>query len=289
MNDLAIWILDWDEEGIQKMKEQFEAWYPDAGIFTYCNRNADETTNMNHSVKESARMGFAYYHMANADVVYRYQETIPILYKWLVEHSDTALIHPFTQGEDAQPFADPYEFYLQDATGATYRLDMTDTRTGEKWLPLYDEEYLATGWSDLDFGEEIMWRTGLILMNDRRYPVKHIMGNTRRRDQKSYLKAMERRNRLILQAKWHWAGRDNWKGVEAYNTTVQLSKKIPTRFELMNYTDDELQKFWRSVCPEHPRIWQMDGRLDPNDFWDNPIVTGYDSRKKFQDKYGYGG
>src|SRR3972149_2146859 len=228
MNDLAIWILDWDEEGIQKMKEQFEAWYPDAGIFTYCNRNADETTNMNHSVKESARMGFAYYHRANADLVYGYQETIPALYKWLVEHPDTALIHPFTQGEDAQPFADPYEFYLQDATGATYRLDMTDTRTGEKWLPLYDEEYLATGWSDLDFGEEIMWRTGLILMNDRRYPVKHIMGNTRRRDQKSYLKAMERRNRLILQAKWHWAGRDNWKGVEAYNTTVQLSKKIPT-------------------------------------------------------------
>lgn len=286
MDDLAIWILDWDEVGIAKLKEQFESWYPKAHIFTYCNRNNHETVNMNHAVLESIRMGFKYYHMANADVVYQYKETIPALYE-LVLKGDVAMSHAYTEGELANPNAMPYDDYLQDATSLTHKLELVDRFTGEPWLPLYDESFLGTGYSDLDLGHMVRRKTGLKIINDPRYAVKHLKGNTKRRDQKSFLKALERRNRLILCAKWTVVGIENWRGVEAYNETVPVEKRIPSLNELSNYTDEELGVIWRSVSPEHDVIFKRNGMVDPNTVWMNPILVGYDTRAKFKEEFGY--
>jgi hypothetical protein len=274
MEDLAIYIMDWDEEGIAAMKEQFMGWgYPN--IFSRCDRTKHETENMNLTHLAAAEAGFKYYHMANADVVYNHQETIPALYDYIKERPDVGAIHPWVQGEEPLPHAVPYDAYLQDATGITLRLNMNG------WVPVYDEEYLGTGWSDLDLGEEILYR-GFRILNDRRWPVRHNMGNTKRRDEKSFLKALERRSRLILSAKWWWVGRADWKGAEAYNATVPVEKQIPSMNLLMNYTDTELETFWRSIHPEHPQIRRQSNTIDHNDYWENPIIVGYSTRDKVE-------
>jgi len=179
------------------------------------------------------------------------------------------------QGELAEPDAVPYEFYLQDGTALLLRLDING------WLPAFDEEFLFTGWSDLDIGENIKHHGGLV-MNDKRYPVKHDLGNTRRRAQCSYLMAMERRSRLILSLKWFVVGIQKWHGVDDYNKTVPRIKQVPSMYELATYTDDDLETWWRSIHPEHPQIWRMDKELDPVDYWENPILGGRNIREMWE-------
>jgi len=214
--------------------------------------------------------------MANDDVEYRYAETIPAMYDWLETHPDTGLIHPWTRGEEADPYAIPYDFYVQDATGVTVRLDLNGH------LPLFDEEYLYVGWADLDYGE-IIKHLGFRTVNDRRFPVKHDLGNSSARSKKSFLMAMERRNRLILSAKWWIVGIDKWRGIEAYNQSLPPHKKIPTQNELANYTNEQLEQFWRSIHFEHPQIHKMNGTLDPNEYWENPVLGGRNMRTLWEE------
>jgi hypothetical protein len=94
--------------------------------------------------------------------------------------------------------------------------------------------------------------------------------------------AMERRNRLILSAKWFVVGIDKWRGVNEYNKTLPRVKQIPTMFEMAAYSDENLEKFWRSVDFEHPQIRRMNGTFDPNDYWENVVLDGVNTRELFE-------
>lgn len=274
MRDLAIWVLGWDDEGVARQVKMFHSQgYPN--VFYLVDRNHHETQNLNRTIDMTAERGLKFWHMANDDVEYLYPETIPAMYDYIKARPNVGAIHPWTQGEMADPFYTPYEAYLQDATGILCRLDING------WLPVWDEAYLYTGWADLDFGLSVE-QHGAIILNDRRYPVKHQLGNTKRRAQCSFLMAMERRNRLILSVKWFVVGIQKWRGVDEYNKTVPRVKQIPSMYELAAYTDDELETWWRSLWPEHPQIWRKDGELDPVDYWENPILGGRNIRQMWE-------
>jgi hypothetical protein len=247
--------------------------YPN--VFPWIDRNHHETENLNLTIDRTAERGLKFWHMVNDDVEYRCVETIPAMYDYIRAYSDVGAIHPWTEGEIAEPNAMPYDAYLQDATGLLAKVDING------WMLHWDESFLFTGWADLDIGFEINRHGGRIL-NDRRYPVKHVLANTRKRGQKKFLLAMERRNRLILTAKWDVVGIDGWRGVNEYNKTVPPEKKIPSMFEIANYTTDEQDLFAHSVVYEHPPIYKMNGEVDPTLFWENPIITGHNVREMWE-------
>lgn len=271
MHDLGIWVMGWDEDGVRKQVEKFQAQgYPN--VFWWIDRNHHETVNMNRTIDKTAERGLSLWSLVNDDVDYKYPETIPAMYDYLKARQEVGAIHPYTQGEPPSPSSQPYDAYLQDATGIIMRLNING------WLPQWDEEFLFTGWADLDIGDHIRRHGGLVI-NDPRYAVRHDLGNTRRRAKCSYLMAMERRNRLILSAKWWVVGINKWRGIEDYNKTLPRVKQIPTMFELATYTDEELEAMWRSVDFEHPNIRQMNGTIDPNDYWENPVLGGVNVRE----------
>ena len=274
IKDVLFVCSGWNEEGVANQVKRFESQgYP--YVAPFIDRNHHETVNMNRMIDMAAERGMRYAHLVDYDVEYRYTETVPAMYDYIKNRPDVGAVHPWMQGEDADPTAEPYDFYLQDGTSLLLRLDING------WLPQFDEEFLFTGWSDLDLGENIHHH-GALIMNDKRYPVKHDLGNTRRRSQCSFLMANERRNRLILSLKWFVVGITKWRGVNEYNKTVPRIKQVPSMYELATYTDDELETWWRSIWPEHPQIWRKDGELDPVDNWETPVIGGRNIREMWE-------
>lgn len=274
MRDLAIWVLGWDDEGVARQVKMFQSQgYPN--VFYLVDRNHHETENLNRTIDMTAERGLKFWHMANDDVEYLCPETIPAMYDYIKARPDVGAIHPWIEGERPEPLAEPYDFYLQDATAILARVEING------WMLQWDEEFLFTGWSDLSLSFEIN-RHGGKIMNDRRYPVKHNLGNTKRRSQKPFLMAMERRNRLILTAKYDIVGVEKWRGVEEYNKTIPREKQIPTMFEIANYTAEEQELLWRSVVYEHPPIYKMNGEIDPTMYWENPVITGRNIREMWE-------
>src|SRR3990170_1532019 len=114
IKDMAIWVMGWDDDGVRRQAGMFR----DQGysnVFEMIDKNHHETTNMNAAIDRTVERGISFWHMSNDDVEYRYTETLPAMYDYIKSHPDVGVIHPWLQGEDAEPGAIPYEFYLQDA------------------------------------------------------------------------------------------------------------------------------------------------------------------------------
>jgi len=150
----------------------------------------------------------------------------------------------------------------------------------------FDEELLFTGWSDIDFGSEIE-HAGFKNYNDRRYPVRHNLERSVAHSASTFLEAMKKRNKLIVDYKWWKCGRDNWLGVEAYNATLPIEERIPSMNMVAAMSDERQALFADSIHPEHAQIFLKDGEVMPNLTWKNPLIVGYNHRQVWKEKYGY--
>lgn len=278
MNDLATWCVGWNIAGNEQLAEHLRNWGGIPHVFTYCNYAGSEAQNYNRVIRESEGMGFNYILVVDSDVVFNYRETIPEMYKWLAENPKAGSIRPWRKGEPAQSQHYPPEVkYVEDGTALMWRL-----KTGM----YYDEEFAFTGWSDLDAGNELD-HLGYVNYSDRRYPVLHDMTGSNNHVNSSCLNALKKRNKLILDFKWHLVGRKNWRGVEAYNETALLEKRIPTVNQIISYTNEQQEMFGQSCSPEHMQIWIKDSHENPNLVWLNPIIVGYSTREEFERTHGY--
>lgn len=274
MDDLAVWVIGWGDN--DPLAEKFRAWGV-PHVFTFCDRYHGESENYNHCFRESERLGFQFILITDSDVDFRHQQTIPEMYKSIVDHSDWGSIRPWRQGENPVPYYPIEQKYMEDGTAAIWRLN-----TGA----YCDEEFLFTGWMDYDLGNEMQYR-GYKNMNDRRYPVFHNMRGSNSHSKSPILQAAKKRNKLILDVKWWVVGRENWRGVEAYNQSVPVEKRIPTFPEMLYWSPEECETFQQSVSVEHHDIWLKDGHENPNFVWLNPLICGYSTREEFERSRGY--
>ncbi len=279
MDDLIVWISGWDAAGNKKLAEQLSLWGGIPHVHTHCDFSKHEPENYNICILESIQAGFKYILFADSDVEFIHQETIPKMYESITgnRYPKMGSIRPWRKGEEAQPSFGLEEKYVDDNTAMMFRLDMG------VW---FDEEFLFTGWSDYDVGLEIEYK-GWKNYSDRRYPVKHYMDRSNAHSKSTCLLALKKRNKLILDYKWWMCGRDKWCGIELFNETLPLERRVPTMQQIVAMSDENQHLFSESVSPEHHNIWVKDGHEDPNLVWENPIIVGYNTRERFEREHGY--
>lgn len=276
MDDLIVWVTGWGDN--ESLAERLRTWGKIPHVITYQNFGAGESTNYNHMIHLSESQGYRFILVTDTDVNFLHDQTIPKMYEWLRDNNEAGSIRPWRNGEPAQSAHYPPEKkYVEDGTAMMWRL-----KTGM----YYDEEFLFTGWSDLDAGNELEYR-GYANYNDRRYPVLHDRAGSNSHVYSSFLNAAKKRNKLILDFKWHLVGRERWAGVECYNSSASLEKRIPTINQLASYSNEQQEAFGQSVSPEHHQIWVKDHHDNPNLVWMNPVIVGYSTREKFEREYGY--
>jgi hypothetical protein len=276
MDDLAVWVTGWgnNEAFAERLKKEHEL----PRVFTYQNFGAGEAENYNRMIESSERLGFRFILVTDTDVEFPHQETIPKMYEWLRDNDKAGSIRPWRNGEPAQSaHYPPDKKYVEDGTAMMWRL-----RTGM----YYDEEFLFTGWLDLDAGNELE-HLGYTNYSDRRWPVLHDRAGSNSHVHSSFLNAAKKRNKLILDFKWYLVGRDRWEGADRYNASVSVERRIPTINQLAAYSNVQQDIFGQSISPEHHQIWVKDGHENPNLVWMNPLIVGYSTRDEFDKEHGY--
>lgn len=210
-----------------------------------------ETKILNHAL-DLCELDYAYF-VTDEEIIY--PETVRWMAEWLDEHPDVGLIRPNIEGEPRNFGGyEPYDKYLSDGTSIIIRKS-----TGVR----FDEEFLFTGWSDLDIGEEMMHQGFKVQVDPRTSVLKQ---PTHYANFSTFRKGYNARNRLLLEAKWYWCGRDDWQGVDEWNKQNPIMA-IPTIFELAWWSDQRLEDFAESVNMEHPQILIKDGQDSGNTDW----------------------
>jgi hypothetical protein len=278
MNDLAVWIIGWDESGNRALADHLRTWGNIPHVFTYTNFSCGESENYNHCIRASEESGYRYMMALDADVEIPHEQTIPKMYEWIASQSQCGSIRPWREGEPVNPSAyPPDKKYIDDGTALMWRIGI-----GIYWC----EELSFTGWMDLEFGCELEYH-GYANYNDRRWPVKHSLAGSRRHSSSNALQALKKRNKLIHDFKWYLVGRDKWSGVGWYNANAPLERCIPTINQIVAYSNEDQDRFNQSVSPEHHQIWVKDGHENPNLVWKNPMICGYSTREEFERTHGY--
>ena len=98
MNDLAVFIIGWDEAGIQRLAAQLKGYVP--SVFTYTNVYHSESENYNHCIRLAEEKSFHYMMGLDADVEVIYKETVPMLYEWITTTPDCGSVRPWRNGEE---------------------------------------------------------------------------------------------------------------------------------------------------------------------------------------------
>lgn len=155
----------------------------------------------------------------------------------------------------------PYLKYLADGTAMLYR---TSVRAH------FDEEFIFTGWSDLDFGCEVERRGYEVWVDPRTAVHKQ---ETAYGSWSAFRNAYNARNRLLYEVKWFWpepggfgktnrvsvlVKKTNRLALEKYNNNCDSNKRIPTMFELAWWPEERLQAFADSIYMEHPWVLMKD-------------------------------
>lgn len=274
MNDLSVFVVGWrnNDPLAHQLREQGIP-----HVFTYCDHYKGEAEVYNWCFRESERLGYKYVLITDSDVSFLHRETIPKMYEWMEKTPNAGSIRPWRKGERPEPYVLPEEKYIDDSTATMFRLGIG---------AYMDEEFVYTGWADLDLGVEIE-SLGYKNYNDRRYPVSHNMDGSNRHSQSSIIQAIKKANKLRLDFKRYKVGINNWKGTKAYNDSVSPEERIPTMNQLVYYSDEDQKLFQESVSPEHHQIWVKDGHINPNLTWKNPVIVGYSTRDLFEKEHGY--
>jgi len=191
------------------------------------------------------------------DDIIIYPETPYLLADYLDANPSVGVVMPDVSSEKPN-WRQPENWYLRDGTCMMYRMEC-----GAK----FDTDFVFTGWNDLDFGEEVIWRGYEVHLP---HNVSVNKGATSYGSWSNFRQAYNARNRLLLEAKWYWVGRGNWLGIDAYNIACDPLKRIPTMFELAWWSEEYLLKFAHSVNMEHPYILLKDGQGTGNETWRLP-------------------
>lgn len=184
-------------------------------------------------------------------------ETPHYLANYLNRNPSVGVVMPDVSGE-RPGWRKPENWYLRDGTCMMYRMEC-----GAR----FDTDFIFTGWNDLDFGEEVIWR-GYEVHLPHNASVKK--SHTQYGSWSAFRQAYNARNRLLLEAKWYWVGRGKWIGVDVYNVACEPERRIPTMFELAWWSEEYLLKFAQSVNMEHPYILLKDDRGTGNREWRLP-------------------
>lgn len=193
------------------------------------------------------------------DVELLYPETPMQAQEWMKCHPTVGVICPNREGEPRYVGGRwPYDKYLADNTAIIYCKEVG---------AYFDPDFMFAGWNDLDFGYEVEYR-GFKVQVDPRTSVRKSF--TAYGSWSSFRRAYNARNRLVLEAKWYWVGRDRWQGVEAYNETASRERRIPGLFELNWWSEERLEALTVSVNHEHPQIMLRGGNDPGNLDWRLP-------------------
>lgn len=242
-------VIDWNEkrgaESITKIQELCDC--PGFVISEYNH----ETVLLNKAIE---RCQNDYLWFLTSDLEIMYPETPHLMVEWMEAHPEVGAMIPNREGERHVGGFSPYKKYLEDGTALMYRMSVGSS---------YDEEFVFTGWSDLDFGGAIEQAGYEIWVDPRTCVNKH---PTPYGSWTSFRGAYNARNRILLEAKWCWAGPDKWQGVNDWNEN-NPTRRIPTIYELAFWDEQTLTRFAESVCMEHPQILFKDGQGTGNEGW----------------------
>jgi hypothetical protein len=252
------WVISWNEKEAQEYAEHIEN-FCDVPIAILSERN-HETILLNIAIL-ACRADYIWFLKPDIDLIF--PDTVFLMAKWMDEHPDVGVLCPNREGEPHYVGGRwPFDKYLADNTAILYRKSV-----GAR----FDPEFFFTGWSDLDFGEEVRYRGFRVQVDPRTSVLKH---PTPYGSWSSFRRAYNARNRLLLEAKWWWVGRENWQGIDHYNKKAPPEVRIPTMFELAWWSEDRLNAFADSVNHEHPQILLDAGMGAGNEKWRIPYLEG---------------
>jgi len=248
MTEVEAWVQSQDEEEATRFSEFVQDF---CGVPAHPICDLDHESNVLNKAIALCKTDFIW--LLTPDVELLFPETPRIMADWLKEHPEVGVLCPNREGE--APYTGgrwPYNKYLADNTAILYRRSV-----GAR----FDPDFIFAGWSDLDFGEEVKWR-GYKVQVETRVSVRKKF--TAYGSWSSFRSAVNARNRLVLEAKWYWVGRDRWHGVQHYNQDCRVlpDRRIPGMFELSWWSEDRLNAFTKSVDHEHPQI-RLRGGDDP--------------------------
>ncbi len=247
MKDISAVVIHWDKKLAAEYCEH---------VFEFCGVTASPISMFGHEVDllnwaiETCREKYLWF--LTPDVELLYKDTAELLVETLNENSQVGVVLPNRQDDRYLMGYTPYRKYLADGTAMLYRMEV-----GAK----FDEDFIFTGWNDLDFGLEVEDRSYEVWV-DPRTAVKK--SETAYGSWSSFRSAYNARNRILLEAKWCWAT-GIWQGVQHYNDNCEKNKRIPTEYELAWWSDERLVAFTASVNHEHPQI--IDGGCG-NEEWE---------------------
>jgi hypothetical protein len=253
--NLEAWIFSWDVPKAEEYARQVGD-LCDVETHILC-RYDHESSVFNEAIR---RCKTDYIWLLTVDVDIIYPQTASLMVEYLEHNGTVGVLCPNREGE--APYVGgrwPYDKYLADNTAIVYRRSV-----GAE----FDPEYVFAGWNDLDFGEEVKWRGHKVQVDPRISVNKHF---TPYGSWTGFRRAFNARNRLLLEAKWCWVGRENWQGVDYYNEKAPPEARIPTMFEMSCWSEEYCQKFADSVNHEHPQLLLGEEGNDPGNLkWRMP-------------------
>ena len=249
--NLEAWVCSWNREGNERLAERLKRDCGVKKVTTLCVK-AHEGEVWNRALNRSLN---PYVLICDSDIEIIDTAFVRIMYNFISQHDDVGLISCNREGEKPNPRGAIVDWY-NDSPAPIFR-KVKGIR--------FDPDFLFTQVQDLDIGLEYQYH-GYRVVRDRRTSINHEFADFGSKS--SFYGAYTARNKLLLSIKWGLVGRDNWKGVEAYNKSVLDNKKIPTLFDLAGYNEEKLRIFADSVATELP--WFIRGR-DPNWDWTNPV------------------
>jgi len=243
---IEAWVQSQDREEAEEFARHVESF---CNVQTYVMCDLDHEPNVLNQCIDYCQSEFLWFLTPDVELIY--PDTPRLMADWMKDHPTVGVLCPNREGEP--PYTGgrwPFCKYLADNTAILYR-----TCVGAR----FDPEFIFAGWNDLDFGNEVVWR-GYKVQVDPRISVKKRF--TPYGEWSGFRRAVNARNRLVLEAKWYWGFRDKWQGVEHYNEKCPPEKRIPSMFELSWWSEERLNALTESVDHEHPQI-RLRGGDDP--------------------------
>lgn len=243
-------VIDWNEKrGAEHLtKIQLMCDCPGFVISEYNH----ETVLLNKALD---RCQSDYLWFLTSDLEIMYPETPHLMVEWMENHPEIGAMIPNREGERHVGGFSPYKKYLEDGTALMLKMSV-----GAR----YDEEFLFTGWSDIDLGGTIERLGYEVWVDPRTCVLKH---PTPYGSWSAFRSAYNARNRLLLEAKWYWSQSvGGWGGIEDWNASFP-SRRIPTIYELAFWDEQRLMRFATSVNMEHSQILIKDGQDSGNTDW----------------------
>jgi hypothetical protein len=257
MSKVEAVIISWDRDKAHAMAEDVKALFAIQSHIV-CDQD-HETALLNRGLDLASKAEYVWFLDPGLEFVHG--DVLRLMVDWLDARPKVGLMVPNREAEPANDALKPFTHYLADGSAFLYR-NSVQAR--------FDEEFIFTGWSDLDFGESVRDLGYVIQVDPRRSIHKRW---TAYGDWSSFRRAYDARNRLLLEAKWYWSVdpshgilvRD-WRGVEDWNER-HPERRIPTMFEMAWWGELAQNAFAESVYMEHPQILTVEGKGSGNENW----------------------